>query len=209
MSVNRTRTGPRAALRGPVQKNNDSGTKAELQEAVRLNTDLSDMHFRDLDLRGITIDGISLTNVSFENCDLTGANISEARLLHCDFSNYRLFDACFCYTDFIDCTFFNVGFGATDFSEALIDDCAFTGQSCFTINFGSLRSFNKSIYVHDGMALTMNKPPIYLFGLSQPFIFLDRHVIIGGDVFENDSDAITLFNRQLQHTLIKRCTTYN
>ncbi len=201
MTENRTRTGLRATDRGLIQH---AALKEALDQAIVNDIDLTGIDLSRQDLRGINLDGISLRNANFTDCDLSGANMSEANFTRCIFSEARLFDTCFAYSTLDDCRFENTKFGVTDFSEAQLLSCIFSGMSVFTLDLQNSATLKNSVFINENEHLAMSIPPYVVRGFKSSVIFLDDKILIDGNSYDFERNALTDFADRFLLQLLSR-----
>lgn len=156
-----------------------------LEDAVRLNTDLSEIDLRHKNLTNANIDGAHMPRADFSGANLTGANISEAKLRGSIFTHSALYNTCLCYSDLYASDFRDAGFGGTDIAGSDISYSTFSALSCFDLNFWHTEKMDGCVYHgQSGKMSTMAQKPVILKGLMNvPVIILDEDVHIGEGCF--------------------------
>jgi hypothetical protein len=157
-----------------------------IEEAISTKTILDKIDLKNKDLRNIDFDTAIIRGASFQDADLTGANMSEAIFDFSNFSGSQLYNTCFAYSSLNGCMFLDSLFGATDFSETIIDHCLFSGPSTFSIIFRSVSSMINVKYFHENIAASMHTPPMHIRNDTYDAAMLDEHIIMDNQIYSHE-----------------------
>lgn len=156
-----------------------------LAAAVSDRVPLHHADLRGLNLLNAELDGADLRHASFAGSNLSGANISEAIIDSANFSGTTLFGTVLCESSVRDCHFADALFGGTDISHSDISGATFSTLSAFDLRFQDARMMRDCRFINPcGTICPMSRPPVVVHGLVRPVVFFDRHMKIGGNVYE-------------------------
>lgn len=160
-----------------------SSVKNGVEQAVEKGVDLTGINLRQANLSGAQIDRAKMAGACLWGANLSGADMSDSDFTGADFRTANLLDTCLaesgCHkVDFSGAYFSRTIIRNTDFSAA-----CFSCPSIFTIDLVDAADLSGTVYSHMGeIDCDLSHAPLIIRGLQKPMIFMDDHVLVGGDL---------------------------
>lgn len=160
-----------------------SNIRQGVEQAVEKKIDLTEINLRCANLAGGSFDAAIMPRACLWGANLTDVDFSGAELEEADFRATTLLNSCLAESNCANSNFEGAYFSKTIVTQADLKGCKFSCPSLFQINLAEAKTLQGSIYSHLGEdECDLSHAPLIINGLMKPMIFMDNHVLIGGDL---------------------------